>query len=223
MIVKSPTACQTARAVEVWADAELPWDIERKKQKKMKRIFHCLVLTLMLLTFTSCAATLQSFSKSDVSIGGKTIGILPFYCTIPSIGIAVSDTIGANLVDSDLRVIERSFLSKIFEDHRLSPFGLKESLDFDRIARVSKADYLLIGNVDAERFASVKWPKYTTRTELVLKIWGATARIVDVSTGEMLVGVSYIPSPYGTEPVRIGEDIARAIKKELRPQQLAYR
>ena len=189
----------------------------------MKRIFHCLMLTLVLLTFTSCAATLQSFSKSDFPVGGKTLGILPFYCTIPSIGIAVSDTIGANLIDSDLRVIERSFLTKIFNDHRLSPFGLAESLDFEKIAQVSEADYLLIGNVDAERFQSVKWPKYTTRTELVLKIWGATARIVDVSTGEILVGVSYIPSPYGTEPVRIGEDIARALKKELRPGQVAYR
>jgi hypothetical protein len=189
----------------------------------MKRIFHFLVLTFMLLMFTSCVATLQSFSKSDFPIGGKTLGVLPFYCTIPSIGIAVSDTIGANLVESDFRVIERSYLTKIFDDHRLSPFGLAESLDFAKIAQVSEADYLLIGNVDAERFQSVKWPKYTTRTELVLKIWGATARIVDVSTGEMLVGVSYIPSPYGTEPVRIGEDIAGAIKKELRPGKESYR
>jgi hypothetical protein len=182
----------------------------------MNKKYCGLLLAIVYLMSASCIADLQSFSRSKSTVEGKTLGVLPFYCTIPSIGIAISDAIGTNLVGSDFRVIERSYLTKIFDDYRLSPFGLEESLDYAKIAKVSQADYLLVGNVDAERFQSVKWPKYSTRTDLVLKIWGATARVVDVSTGEMVVGVSYIPSPYGTEPVRIGEDIAKAIKKELK-------
>jgi curli biogenesis system outer membrane secretion channel CsgG len=99
---------------------------------------------------TSASPIPKSYSTPSCKIVGKALGVLPFYSDIPSVGVLVSDTVGANLIDSGCKVIERSYLASILEEHGLSQTGITESIDYRKIAKITSVDYLLVGNVEAK-------------------------------------------------------------------------
>ena len=103
---------------------------------------------------TACASPTppipKSYSTPSCNIAGKVLGVLPFYSDIPSVGFLVSDTVGANLIDSGCKVIERSYLASILEEHGLSQTGITENVDYRKIGKIASVDYLLVGNVEAK-------------------------------------------------------------------------
>ena len=118
----------------------------------MKKIGVCtVVLALVLGACASPAPPIpKSYSTPSCKIAGKALGVLPFYSDIQSVGLVVSDTVGANLIDSGCKVIERSYLTSILEEHGLSQAGITESIDYRKIGKITSVDYLLVGNVEAK-------------------------------------------------------------------------
>jgi hypothetical protein len=78
----------------------------------MKRKHYLLGSSLIALVFllTSCASSVKSYSKPDLSIEKGRLGILPFSSNIPEVGNVVSDTIGANLLASGFDIVDRTHI-----------------------------------------------------------------------------------------------------------------
>jgi curli biogenesis system outer membrane secretion channel CsgG len=145
--------------------------------------------------------------NANRTITGGRLGLLPLNCNVPKVGNVISDTIGHNLLDSPLVIVERTYLARILEEQEISLTGLTESIDYSRIGKVSNVDYLLLGTV-----TMVDHPYrggfYTTCS-------GATARIVDVITGEVIIGVVYDTTQVDLQwqrPTQIGEALATGLK-----------
>ena len=145
----------------------------------------------------------ESKSKPGAKIEGGRLGILPFQSVVPSIGIAVSDVMGTELLDSPFTVVERSYLDRILQEQGLSVAGITETTNYKQIGSLAGVDYLLVGNVAVR---SARWQRIT----------GATARVIDVKTGEVLISSTYTPPKRGwAAPNYMGESLAEAIKREV--------
>ena len=143
-----------------------------------------------------------SQSKPGHNIASGRLGILPFQSVVPSIGVAVSDIIAANLLDSPFTIVERTQLSRILQEHQLSVSGITADADYARIGQLSNIDYLLVGHVAVR---SPRWQRIT----------GATARVIDVTNGELLITATYTPPKRGwAAPIYMAESLAAAIKRE---------
>jgi TolB-like protein len=160
---------------------------------------------LALLFFSACALrppSVSVHSKPGVSIRGGKLGILPFQCLSPPIGVAVSDVTAANLLGSPFSVIERSYLSQVLQEQGYSVTGITENPNLEEIGKLSGVDYLLVGNVTI----------LSQRRRWIIE---ATARIVDVKTGEIVLAVLYKPrSDNDMLPQPTGEALAVAIRNE---------
>ena len=144
----------------------------------------------------------ESHSKPGLNIKGGKLGILAFQSVVPSIGLAVSDVIGTNLVDSPFTIVEREYLARILQEQGLAATGVTESTNYQKIGQLSGIDYLLVGNVAVR---SARWQRIT----------GATARLISVENGEVLISATYTPPKRGwAAPKYMGESLAEAIKRE---------
>jgi curli biogenesis system outer membrane secretion channel CsgG len=157
----------------------------------------------------------KSYSAPSCKIAGKALGILPFYSDIPSVGFIVSDTVGANLIDSGCKVIERSYLASILKEHGLSQTGITESIDYRKIGKITSVDYLLVGNVEAKERSKFFMLGTFAKGEQYTEISGATARIVDVTTGQVIIAVTWHKKKPTKDPVLVGEELASAIKQGI--------
>jgi curli biogenesis system outer membrane secretion channel CsgG len=167
----------------------------------------------------ACASPLtpipKSYSTPNCKIAGKALGILPFYSDIPSVGFLVSDTVGANLIDSGCKVIERSYLASLLKEHGLSQTGITESIDYRKIGKITSVDYLLVGNVEAKERSKFFMLGTFASGQQYTEISGATARIVDVTTGQVIVAVTWHKKKPTKDPIMVGEELASAIKQEI--------
>jgi curli biogenesis system outer membrane secretion channel CsgG len=148
----------------------------------------------------------KSYSTPSCKIAGKALGVLPFYSDIPSVGFLVSDTVGANLIDSGCKVIERSYLASILEEHGLSQTGITESIDYRKIGKITSVDYLLVGNVEVKERSKFRMLGKFASGEQYTEISWATARIVDVTTGLVIIAVTWHKKKPTKDPVMVGED-----------------
>jgi curli biogenesis system outer membrane secretion channel CsgG len=164
---------------------------------------------------TSTSQISRSYSTPSCKVAGKALGVLPFYSDITSVGLVVSDTAGANLIDSGCKIIERSYLATILKEHGPSQTGITESIDYRKIGKITNVDYLLVGNVEAkERSKFLVLGRFAQGGQYT-EISGATARIVDVFTGQVVVAVTWHKKKPARDPIMVGEELASAIKQEI--------
>jgi hypothetical protein len=192
----------------------------RKREEKMNRKNYGLMVVLALLV--ACAPgpddwreviTIQT-TGSPFRVG--KLGILPFSCNNPVVGDMVADSVAANLLDSPFAVIERAYLVALLQEQALSITGFTETSDYRKIGNLANVDFLLVGTVGLLEGVSYRWgkaSKYSFVTD-------ASARIVSVETGQILVSCSYqIPSgggsKYWMQPTVVGKTIALALKEAL--------
>lgn len=191
----------------------------------MNRKKYCLMVVLALLV--TCAprpdewrrvVTVQT-TASQFRVG--KLGILPFRCNNSVVGNMVADSAAANLLDAPLVVIERTYLVEILQEQELSLTGLTETTDYRRIGRLADVDFLLIGTVGIQEGIAYRGFGKFGSADYYSFISNASARIVSVETGQVLVSCSYqIPRGAGskkhwTQPVVVGKTIAQALKEAL--------
>ena len=156
------------------------------------------------LISTSAAAGVGSFS-------GTRIGITTFACADPAFGNAVADSFANEALSSGCRIVERSALSNLLQEQGIQAAGLTETLDASRIGALANVDYLVLGSVSVNsRFVvgKTRW-NYTGTFQFVAS---ASARVVDVKTGEVVRSVTYQPGRGAGwhQPNVIGSELAKA-------------
>ncbi len=182
--------------------------------KKYFYLMRATVITVVLF-FTGCAgpSTVQTYSKEGCDIRGASIGVLSFYCAIPDVGNLVSDALSANLMDSRCKIIERTYLAEILEEHGLGQSGITEKFDYQAIRKIVSLDFLIVGNVQALASRDSSMDSRMTVAKTTIRSSGATARIVAVETGEVVMTLIYNPSsPVEISPAELGKILAESIK-----------
>jgi hypothetical protein len=167
----------------------------RRRKMYMKRYALVLLLTTVLFSLCSCGHVVKSYSKPDLKVKVKRVGIMPFSSNIPEVGKVVSDTIGANLLESGFTIVDRTQIGKILQDEGISYLEI-DFPDYNKIGRLAGVNFLLVGNV---AFSS------------------ATIRLLDSATGETLIVVVFRPSRISgsASAVDMGQYLAKSIRKEL--------
>ena len=161
----------------------------------MKRYVLVLLLTATLFSLCSCGPFVKSYSMPDLKLEGKSLGIMPFSSNIPEVGKVVSDTIGANLLKSGFKIVDRTHIGKILQEEGISYLEI-DFPDYNKIGNLAGVNYLLVGNV---AFSS------------------ATVRLLDTATGETLIVAVFRPSRISgsASAVDMGQYLAKSIGKEL--------
>jgi len=173
----------------------------------MKRIIP--VITIMLFLF-SCneVSVLKVNLKPDFRFKAKTsLGILPLNSSVIDVGSSISDSIGASLMQLDMRIIERTYLDNVLREQGLFLSGATESLNYNKIGKIVNVDYLLVGTAVTIR-KRINQLSYTT---------SVSVRIVNVATGETVVSCNYAvkEEQLMLYPSLLGEEIAKGIIAEL--------
>ena len=157
--------------------------------------------------------------KANQKIAGKRLGLLPLNCNKPEVGNVISDTIGHNLLDSSLIIVERTYLVKIIEEQGISLTGLTENIDYSKIGKVSNVDYIMVGTVTmVDRQYSWGFGYGFKKEGSYTECSGAAARIVDLISGEVVMSVVYdttLVEAKWKQPTQIGEALATGIKYGL--------
>ena len=161
----------------------------------MKRYVLVLLLTATLFSLCCCGSFVKSYSKPDIKLEGKSLGIMPFSSNIPEVGKVVSDTIGANLLRSGFKIVDRTQIGKILQEEGISYLEI-DFPDYSKIGNLAEVNYLLVGNV---AFSS------------------ATVRVLETATGETLIVAVFRPSRItgSASAVDMVQYLAKAIGKEL--------
>ena len=170
---------------------------------------------IVFLIFTGCAghSSVQTYSTQGCDIRGASIGVLSFYCAIPDVGNLVSDALSANLMDSRCKIIERTYLAEILEEHGLGQSGIPEKFDYQALRKIVSLDFLIVGNVQALASRDSSMDSRMTAAKTTIRSSGATARIVAVETGEVVMTLIYNPSsPVEISPAELGRILAESIK-----------
>jgi len=161
----------------------------------MKRYVLVLLLTAILFSLCSCGHFVKSYSKPDIQLEGKSLGIMPFSSNIPEVGKVVSDTIGANLLRSGFKIVDRTQIGKILQEEGISYLEI-DFPDYNKIGNLAEVNFLLVGNI---AFSS------------------ATVRVLDTATGETLIVTVFRPSRItgSASAVDMGQYLGKSISKEL--------
>ena len=158
---------------------------------------YVLVLSLVVVLFSlpSCGHYVKSYSKPGIHLQGKSLGIMPFSCNIPEVGKVVSDTIGADLLESGFKIVDRTQIGKILQEEGISYLEI-DFPNYSKIGNLAGVNFLLVGNV---AFSS------------------ATVRLVDTATGETLIITVFRPNwiTDSASAVDVGQYLAESIGEEL--------
>jgi hypothetical protein len=162
----------------------------------MKRYVLVFLLTAVLFSPCSCGHYVKSYSKPDLHLGGRSLGIMPFSSNIPEVGKVVSDTIGGNLLDSGFKIVDRNQIGRILQDEGISYLEI-DYPNYTKIGNLAEVNFLLVGNI---AFSS------------------AVVRLIDTATGEDIIITVFRPNLItgSAPPVDMGRYLAGSIGKELR-------
>lgn len=180
--------------------------------------FRDLLLLIVAAILISCASTkahldlAEATSKAGLNMHGVRLGIMPMQCYAADTGNIISDTIANNFIGTDIEVIERTYLAKIFEEQGFDLTVAKENLDYSRIGEICNLDYLLVGTV-----STVTYSERFVRERAVNYVTGATVRIVSLATGEVVASANIKRTRRDKwhQPIIVGQALAAAITKEL--------
>ena len=118
-------------------------------------------------------------------------------------------------------VIERTYLADIVKEQGLSLTGLTQNTDYTKIGHLADVDFLVVGSVGILEINSYRgYGGIFTTGKSFSYINNASARIVDVYTGQVMVSCFYkLPGGAGNsdwlDPNVVGEALAEAIEDAL--------
>jgi curli biogenesis system outer membrane secretion channel CsgG len=149
--------------------------------------------------------------------GSARVGITPLSCQMPEFGNVASDALADRLMRAGVQVVERTYLSRLLSEQGIQVTGLTEGLDLSRIGEIANVAYLLVGTVSAQNQGYTSGFGAWTRRGTAPMVAGATARIIDVVTGQVVVTATYqVGSGWKWhQPVTVGDSIGAAIVEAM--------
>ena len=170
----------------------------------MKRFNLTGLLFLFVLFYGCSAAPIKVVFDSPQQIKGiNKIAVFPFVCNRSETGRIIAEALAANLLNtSRFAVIEQGQLQTLLKKHRLTPERVSENHQLI-VGQLKGVDAIITGNASVRVFGGY--------TEHVAE---TTARMIDVSTGKILLEVTFssenVKSLKSTTPAdQIGKELAQ--------------
>jgi hypothetical protein len=156
----------------------------------------------------------KATSNPGLDMYKARLGILPLRSYPADIGNVISVTIGNELKDTGIEIIDTAKMIRLLEAQNITPGSVTQSSDYRMIGRVCDVDYLLVGKAVITILS-----KEFVRTGVALADFQeTTAEIVDTTSGEVVLraSVERPPKEKWNRADIIAEALAIAIKKELK-------
>jgi len=150
---------------------------------KIRRLEFTICIVLLLLS--GCART-KVFTKNPTRLKSiDRIAVLPFVCDQPEIGFNIAESMSAHLLISRFTVIERSQLLRLLQEQDLTIEGIVTGRQ-SFVGKIRGVDALILGSATMDRgFAGLAYGGNKNYVS------NCTARIVDVTTGEVLIAANF--------------------------------
>jgi hypothetical protein len=162
------------------------------------------------LLFIGCAST-KSYVRNPQRLNAiKRVAVLPFICRSRDIGYAISEGLAARMVASQYDIIERTQFEKLLNEQGLTLSGALEDQS-SIVGKIKGVDAIIVGSATVDNgFAGIQYGGY------IDYVSSATARMIDLITGEVLVAATFSssgPSTFSgvTPPNEVGEKLAKKI------------
>ena len=146
-------------------------------------------ILLIMTSLVSCSRHIKIYPTADFNIKNHRLSIAPFQSEIPSIGQIVSDAVAANFSDSGVILISGP--------------------DKD-------AEYLLEGAVAVITITKSTSIAPFVSARQVTYIASASCKIIDLSTGQVVMTLTFGKAIKLEKAAELGKVIAEAIKREMR-------
>ena len=156
-----------------------------------------LTFLLFLILFVSfilagCASTKAFIKNTERLRSVQRIAVLPFICGRPDFGYAIADSLSGYLMQSRFRIIERGQLNRILEEQGLTMSGVLNDSSL-LIGRIKDIDAVIIGSATTSYGFAGLIPGGN-----VEYISDCSSHMVDIETGEVLIGVNFTTSSAST-------------------------
>ncbi len=172
----------------------------------------CLVSFALILC--GCTST-KSFVKNSSRLRQITrVAVLPFVCNKQEFGYNIAESLSANLLATRLTIVERSQLQLLLDEQNLTIDGIIRG-DQSFVGKLHGVEALIMGSATVSRgFAGL------VHGGNIDYVSNCTARIVDVSTGEVLIAAIFSSEGASTmsgvtTATEVGEKLAKKLASEL--------
>jgi len=151
-----------------------------------------IIFVLCAVLLVSCASTKGFVKNPDRLKAIKKVAVLPFVCHNREVGYAISEALSAQLLTSRFNVIERGQFEKLLGEQGLTLTGVLEDQS-SIIGKIKGVDAIIVGSATTDRgFAGLAYGGYKDY------VASATARMVDLITGEVLLAATFSSSGAST-------------------------
>lgn len=184
------------------------------------------IFIVLVLLVGGCAGSTHVNVRPDVqTLTGKTVAALDFDYEpgkearqllyggtwTPKAGQIVADQISDALLGcNDIRIIERSRISRVLEEQQKWVTDLIKKGDYKEIGELFGADYLIFGTVNEHCAIGI--------IGIVRGFVAFSARCVNVETGEVVWSTSVSDSSLYTSPTTISGRLANGIVSKLKSE-----
>ena len=171
------------------------------------------ILAVLMLTLASCTSSKRFVKNPERLSEVQKIAVLPFDSQRPDIGQNIAESMSANLIMSRYTIIERSQLERLLEEQEMTVENIVQG-DRSFVGRLSGVDALILGTTVVDRgFAGL------VHGGNIDYVSNATARMVDVDTGEVLVAATFTSEGASTmsgvtTATEVGEKLAEKLIEE---------
>jgi curli biogenesis system outer membrane secretion channel CsgG len=174
------------------------------------KVLRLLLLLALLTSLSSCASSERYVKNPERLEKVERIAVLPFRSNRSDIGRTIAESMSASLIRSRYRIIERSQLEKILEEQEMTVEGIVKG-DRSFVGQISGVDALILGSATVDRgFAGL------AHGGNIDYVSNATARMIDVETGKVLVAATFTSEGASTmsgvtTATEVGEQLAGRI------------
>jgi len=145
----------------------------------------------------------------SLSVGDKKISILPSE-EFNKNEVSLADALTTAFMETHFKIIERSQIFRILEEHRLSFTGILEKENLDLIGKVANIDAIVICSKSL-------FPVRNMYGTIIGQNANVNLRMVDIKTGSIIMTVSGM-QPYNWSDSFIASDMAGSIEEAIEDQ-----
>jgi len=171
-------------------------------------------IALGLLFFEGCPKVKMLVGNKELLPSTRRIAVLPFISDKKALGANVASSLAAEMLGSCVSIVERAQLDQILREQGLSVKDIIANHSIV-IGKIRGIDALVVGEVVLST-ASVGGILFGHDVDFISS---ATARILDVRTGEILAAIVYSEKKPDTDrvstPSEVGKKLANKLKKLL--------
>ncbi|MEW6614519.1 MAG: GNA1162 family protein [Thermodesulfobacteriota bacterium] len=160
-----------------------------------------IILTFALLLFGCVHISSELLPETQFDKTSQ-IAILPFVCNDVNIGTIIPYSMTQELLKSNIKVVERTYLQSILREQGLDLTGALQKVSLEKIGKLADCDYLIVGSVETYKL----WYGFFPAT--------VSCKMIDIKTGSITWTGSFYQNIMSLDRL-VAAEIGKRLAKEL--------